>query len=54
MSITQINVSMMFGGITAIDCKIHTEGFNIFCGHIIEFLNVKADGTYSYNCGLRS
>ena len=54
MSIIQINVSMMFGDITAIVCRIHTKYFNIFSGHIVEILNVKACGTYSYHCGLRS
>jgi hypothetical protein len=54
MSITQIIVSVMFGDITAIDCKIHTKYFNILCGHSVEFLNVNADDTYSCHCGLRS
>jgi len=54
MSITQISVSVIFGDITAIDCKINTECFNVLCGHSVEFLNVKADGTYSYRCGLGS
>jgi len=44
----------MFGDITAIDCKIRTKYFNILSGHCVEFLNVKADSTYSYHCGLRS
>jgi len=54
MSITQINVSMIFGDGTAIDYKIHTECFNVLCGQSVDFPNVKADGTFSYHCGLRS
>jgi hypothetical protein len=54
MSITQISVSVEFGDITGIDYKIHTKYFNTICGQSVEFLSVKADGTYSYYCGLRS
>jgi hypothetical protein len=45
---------MLFGEIIAIYSEYHTKPTNTLCGQNAELLNIKADGTYSYNCALKA
>jgi len=38
---------MLYREIMAVCSEIHTKNINILCGRIVEFVNVKSDGTYS-------
>ena len=44
---------MLYREIMAVCSEIHTKHINTVCGQNVEFLTVKAGGTYSDHCAVR-
>jgi hypothetical protein len=55
VSTTKINSLILFRKIIAFYCENHTKHTNTLCGQNVEVevLNVKAGGTYTYECALK-
>jgi hypothetical protein len=50
ISISKTNRLMLFREIIATYCENHMEHIITLCGQNVEFLNVTADGTCTYQC----
>jgi hypothetical protein len=44
---------MLYRDLTAVHCENHVNHINTLCAQTPRFLNVTADGTYSYHCALK-
>jgi hypothetical protein len=52
MSVIKTGQLMLYREIIAVCSQIHTEHINALCGPNVDFVNVKAGGTYSDLWGL--